>query len=350
MTVETDANQTKSDGADLEIARRLADIEIVAESATLVTDAFFSRVPDEAVAGLLESLDEKHSAEVAQMRPMSRNYKRKLLQFGVGREFPGFEKAGLLSLEVPKDVHSVVGSRQKAGNIVQCDMFVDALARADVSLKPGNRLLDFGASSGRVIRNLAVYYPDVVCEACDPRRETIEWAAANIPTVKFYVSPVMPPLPVPAGYYNAVYAVSVWSHFSKCAALMWFSEMRRVIAPGGVLVFTAHGYASVAHRKTKANPDTKELASILDSLDARLHLFKRYPDEQLGDDLDRDNWGMAYFPKSWLEPTLRTDWDVLLFQQGRLARNQDLYVLRRVPETVRWKRMLGRIMHRLFSR
>jgi SAM-dependent methyltransferase len=348
MAMETNTDQAKSGDADIE--RRLADIEITAESATPVTDTFFSRVPEEAVSGLLENLDEKHSAELAQMQPMSRNYKRKLLQFGVGRTFPGFEKAGLLSLNVPKGVHSVVGARQPAGNIRLCDMFVDAVTKAGESIGPGDRLLDFGASSGRVIRNLAAYYPDAVCEACDPRRETIEWAAANIPTVKFYASSVMPPLPVPAHAYKAVYAVSVWSHFSENAALKWFAEMRRVIAPGGLLVFTTHGYASVAHRQKKADPDKAELALLLENLDAGRYFFKRYPDEQLGDDLDRENWGMAYFPRSWLESKLAADWDVLLFQQGRLVGNQDVYVLRRVSDSDRRKRMLGSIRRRLFSR
>ena len=98
--METDTDQAKSDGVSLDVVRRLADIDVVGESATPVTDSFFSRIPDQAVAGLLESLGDKHSAEVAQMRPASPNYKRKLLQLGVGGKFPGFEKTGLLSLEL----------------------------------------------------------------------------------------------------------------------------------------------------------------------------------------------------------------------------------------------------------
>ncbi len=348
MTTAATSGRTDA-GASNE--RRLEAIETVGETATPVTNAIFARVPAGAVAALPGFLNAEQRAELARFKPSSANYKRKMLQFGVGGDAPGFEKAGLLNLQVPEEVHTVVGNRQPAGNLHLCDLFVDVLTAAGASIGAGDRILDFGASSGRVIRNLAAYYPKAVCEACDPRRDTIEWAAAHIPKVRFFVSDVMPPLPVEAGHYKAVYAISVWSHFSEKAALAWFSEMHRVIAPGGLLVFTTHGYASILHRKRRADPGPARIARLLDGLDAGRLLFDRHPAKSQAPDLDRDNWGVAFIPKTWVETRLADGWEVALFQQGRLGNNQDVYVLRRRPGAARPSPIRNRgFLSRLFGR
>ena len=42
-------------------------------------------------------------------------------------------------------------------------------------------------------------------------------------------------------FFDAVYAISIWSHFAEGAALRWLDEMHRLIRPGGHLVLTSHG-------------------------------------------------------------------------------------------------------------
>ena len=109
------------------------------------------------------------------------------------------------------------------------------------------RGLDFGCSSGRVVRVLAAAYPDVSWSGCDPIESSIVWARENLPGIEFEVSPVEPPLPYEDASFDFVFAISIWSHFSAGAALRWWDEMHRMLRPGGHLVLTTHGYQTIAH-------------------------------------------------------------------------------------------------------
>ena len=108
-------------------------------------------------------------------------------------------------------------------------------------------MLDFGCSSGRAVRVLHAAFPEIEWHACDPIEASIQWATAHLPGVRFAVSPTKPPLAYPDEFFDRVFAISIWSHFSARAALQWLQEMRRVIRPSGHLVLTTHGLESIAY-------------------------------------------------------------------------------------------------------
>src|SRR5205823_5415503 len=123
----------------------------------------------------------------------------------------------------PDSVHAMArGPLAAGGSISAADMVLEAIGGSEGELPALRRALDFGASSGRVVRVLAADLHDVEWEACDPNAGAIEWAAQEIPGVRFFVSPQEPPLPVPDGRYDLVFAISVWSHFAEDAARAWF--------------------------------------------------------------------------------------------------------------------------------
>ena len=95
--------------------------------------------------------------------------------------------------------------------------------------------LDFGCSSGRVVRVLAAAFPELDWHGCDPIPDAIEWARANLPGIAFERSPEYPPLPYADGQFDFAFAISIWSHFAEGAALDWLREMHRVLRPGGRL-------------------------------------------------------------------------------------------------------------------
>jgi cyclopropane fatty-acyl-phospholipid synthase-like methyltransferase len=107
------------------------------------------------------------------------------------------------------------------------------------------RILDFGCSSGHVVRVLAAAYPEVEWYSCDPIASAVEWASEHVGWVEFTASPIDPPLDYPPGFFDALYAISIWSHFAEGAALRWLEEVRRLIRAGGHLVLTSHGLHTI---------------------------------------------------------------------------------------------------------
>ncbi len=102
-------------------------------------------------------------------------------------------------------------------------------------------VLDFGCGCGRVLRPLMDRAsPDIAFSGCDLDRGAIGWLAANLPG-HYFLSGFWPPLEVPDGAYDLVYAISVFTHLPREKEAAWLAEMYRVIQPGGVGVLTTFG-------------------------------------------------------------------------------------------------------------
>ena len=52
-----------------------------------------------------------------------------------------------------------------------------------------------------------------------------------------------PPLRYDSNVFDFVYARSVFTHLSEALQVEWFTELRRILAPGGFLLFTVSGRA-----------------------------------------------------------------------------------------------------------
>jgi SAM-dependent methyltransferase len=239
--------------------------------------------------------------------------------------------AGLAWVDVPEDVH-MMGDRHSLGDLYSADLFAETVTENDIELPPGARILDFGCSSGRLLRVLARYYQGAEFYGCDPRRKTVEWASANLPEARFFVNPETPPMgDTPDGFFRAVVAISVWSHFSALRALAWFAEMARIIEPGGALIFSTHGYCSLTHfdRLSKgASAARNALRRAV--LDRGEYHFLPYPAiSQQAAELDTEHWGMAYGSEPWYRRQLEESWVFREMLPGRLTANQDIYVFTR---------------------
>ncbi len=233
----------------------------------------------------------------------------------------GDDYAKMLGLPViyTSDVHDVTFGRQPYGDFFFSDMLAGLF---DFS---GNKtILDFGCSTGRVIRNLKSAYPDIDAYGCDPRAASIEFIRPLVPDVNWFVSNEAPPLAhknLPK--FDLIFAISVWSHFSEKRGLEWFNEMASQINKGGKLIFTTHGFRSAHHfsEVKKSMPLEKARERIETLRKGNLH-FKRYPKN----DLDA-HWGMAFLPPSWVEKKLRKFWEIDGYYPGLAMANQDTYVL-----------------------
>lgn len=254
-----------------------------------------------------------------------------VLAFGIWLGLEAVSKAtGLPTTQPPEEIHAMArGPIAAAGGLYEADLVVDALASAGVDMSSVRDGLDFGCSSGRVTRVLAVAYPDTSWHGCDPNGPAIAWASENLPGATFFLSGDSPPLELADGSIDLAYAISIWSHFAPELGLRWFEEMHRVIRPGGHLVCTTHGLTSVAFYASEALRASEQSQEIAQAL-YRAGWWYAPEFGETGDwGVVNPEWGTSFLTPEWMLVQLTPRWRVLEFAPGRNQRNQDVYVLQR---------------------
>jgi SAM-dependent methyltransferase len=98
------------------------------------------------------------------------------------------------------------------------------------------RALDFGCGSARVLRHFAREADRGEFWGCDLDRASIDWDKANLsPPFRFFQNGIAPPLPLPDGSLDLIWAMSVFTHITDQWS-DWLVEMHRVLAPNGILI------------------------------------------------------------------------------------------------------------------
>lgn len=111
--------------------------------------------------------------------------------------------------------------------------------RLDRPLTADSRLLDFGSSSGRVLRHFANARPQMRAFGVDLGRGSVEWVRQNLPAMTVVHGTALAHLPFPDGYFDCIYAGSVFTHIADFEEA-WLLELSRVLAPSGFAVLTFH--------------------------------------------------------------------------------------------------------------
>jgi SAM-dependent methyltransferase len=102
----------------------------------------------------------------------------------------------------------------------------------------GKSVLDFGCGAGRVIRHLLPLAPECELWGSDIDPRCIEWNEQHLnPPASFVVNDEVPPLPLPDGKFDLIYALSVFTHISTHWP-SWLLELDRILAPDGRLLVT----------------------------------------------------------------------------------------------------------------
>ena len=153
--------------------------------------------------------------------------------------FPPFdllERVGHLVGDDPVDFYDRTGSRQRT--VIE-------------SMLPDNwswsrrRVLDFGCGAGRVLRHFAPEAADGEFWGCDIDGPSIEWLTENLcPPFNAQLCSESPSLSQPDGYFDLIYAISVFTHISDNWA-GWLLELHRLLAEGGLLLATFLGEGMV---------------------------------------------------------------------------------------------------------
>lgn len=293
-----------------------------------VTDALFGALEPADVTSIRSMLSPEHAALVS--RAAAADQRRLLLHLGVHHRVPSvLSKTGLSPATPPEDVHAMSrGPLAAGGTLWYADVIVDALARAGAGASP-ERVLDFGASSGRVARVLRQYWREADMAACDPNAAAIEWAGEHLQGIDFFTSPTAPPLDRPSGGLDLVYAISIWSHYAARPAIAWLDEMHRLLRPGGILLLTFHGLHSLGYYRRQGLRSPAFLAGAArDWVRDGFHFFPIFGS---GGDwgVSEPGWGESYMSLDWLAGRLSPGWALLHHRMGSIEGNQDLAVLQK---------------------
>jgi SAM-dependent methyltransferase len=104
----------------------------------------------------------------------------------------------------------------------------------------GVSVMDWGCRDCRVLRHFADEAR--VCDfwGVDQDGPSIEWAKENLsPPFRFLTCSAFPHLPFEDRAFDAIFAISVFTHVPLLADA-WLMELRRILKPGGVGLFTVH--------------------------------------------------------------------------------------------------------------
>lgn len=104
------------------------------------------------------------------------------------------------------------------------------------------KILDWGCGPGRVIRHL----PNVVGNECkyygtDYNKQSIDWCSKNLPGISFNCNTLEAKLPYPNDSFDAIYGISIFTHLSEQLHYDWYTELHRILKPGGILFLTTQG-------------------------------------------------------------------------------------------------------------
>jgi SAM-dependent methyltransferase len=102
----------------------------------------------------------------------------------------------------------------------------------------GKRVLDFGCGAGRTLRHFLNEAERAEFYGCDIDGPSIDWLNEHfVPPLHVFRSGEEPSLPQPDGFFDLVYALSVFTHLTDHWS-GWLLELHRVLARGGLLFVT----------------------------------------------------------------------------------------------------------------
>jgi SAM-dependent methyltransferase len=174
-------------------------------------------------------------------------------------------------------------------------------------------VLDFAAGYGCVTRHLA-HNPTLSVTACDIHAEAVTFLldALGVPAMPSSMCPEELALP---RHYDAVLALSFFSHMPLATWARWLVRLSLPLRQGGVLVFTTHGAQSRRHFGNPTLPETG---------------FWFRPDSEQPD-LPSDSYGQTITTPDFVRAVIASmPWmELASWQEAAWWEHQDCWVLRK---------------------
>jgi SAM-dependent methyltransferase len=187
------------------------------------------------------------------------------------------------------------------------------LQEAGSSVEELDALLDWGCGCGRVLRHWA-NLPQTGVFGCDIDRRMVDWCNDHLPFVEVTRNELSPPLPYEGSTFELVYAFSVMTHLSEELQHVWIEECRRVLRPGGFLLFSTLGdYYASRNRLTQRERESFAAGNLV-------VLYETSAGTSLCS---------AYHPPAYVQGELAGQLDYITFRPAADDGRHDLHLLRK---------------------
>lgn len=196
-------------------------------------------------------------------------------------------------------------------------------------------VLDFGVGCARTARH---FYRDMDAfevHGCDVDQQSIDYLDRNVPLIAAKMSRNLPPLPYPDSMFNAIYSVSVFTHFDRHSFAAWATEMIRCLRPGGRLIVTLHGRTAlniISAPGAAARLNVDEAAFAAARAKFERDGFMWAPQTVTSGDVDSGQFGIAFTDETRLADLFPSALSPRAYSAGEIGGWQDIAVFERVDQ------------------
>jgi SAM-dependent methyltransferase len=121
-----------------------------------------------------------------------------------------------------------------------------ALASRFVKLGPKTRILDWGCGFGRVCRHFNHDFPGAQVLGVELDQFNLDWMREHLPNIVPIKTNLDAKIDLPDASADVIYGISVMTHIRQSQQVAWLEELKRILAPGGVLILTTSGAGALA--------------------------------------------------------------------------------------------------------
>ena len=218
--------------------------------------------------------------------------------------------------------------------IVDARRMIQCLIKNGFQFVNNAAVLDFGCGCSRLLRFLALYADRCRLFGADVDPDAIHWCCKHIDFANFHVLNESPPTTFEDSFFDAIYAYSVFSHFSEELHLRWLEELHRISKPGALLVLTVQG-KSMVEASEASRPEISIQQQKMELIE-RGFAFVPYQELTFQNAKNQDyyskwnlqNYGDAFILKPYIEKIWRRYFDLLDHLESPDG-SQDYAVLRK---------------------